>query len=216
MAVRHGEQQGFRVYAGGGLGGIPRPAVQILDFARENELPAVLEALLRLHQRYSNRTNKNAARIKFLVKKFGEERFVELFDEEFNRVRHLPQRPWEPLAWRSPDPAGQPVRPVGNFTQHDGRVCVVVNPPLGLLSSDRIESLAEAAERYAPGGLRSTSDQNVALLGVSPEQVDAAVSELRALGLAVEDRREEVTNVVVCPGTTSCRIGITNSQNFTG
>jgi sulfite reductase (NADPH) hemoprotein beta-component len=214
VAVRQGERQGFRVYAGGGLGGIPRAAIKIMDFATEDELPAVLEALLRLHQRYSNRANKNAARIKFLVKKFGEERFIELFTGEFNQARHLPQRPWEPLAWRKHDKEGQAVRPVGTFTQHDGRLCVVVNPPLGLLSSDRLEALAGIAERYAYGGLRNTADQTVALLGIDPEQLDAAVTELREHGLVVEERREEVTNVVVCPGTTSCRIGITNSQNF--
>jgi sulfite reductase (NADPH) hemoprotein beta-component len=215
VAVRHGERQGFRVYAGGGLGGIPRAAVRIMDFATEDELPAVLEALLRLHQRYSNRTNKNAARIKFLVKKFGEERFIELFREAFEQVRHLPQRPWEPLDWRRPQTAaGEAKPPSGVFAQHDGGMCVVTHPPLGLLTSEQLEGLAGIAERHAPGGMRNTRNQAVALLGIAPDRVETAIAEVRELGIPVEGRRAETANVIACPGTTSCRIGITNSQNF--
>jgi len=73
---------GFQVFAGGGLGSAPRPAVKVLDLVADKELPAVVEALARLHQRYSDRKNRNAARVKFLVKRFGEAKFIQLFREE--------------------------------------------------------------------------------------------------------------------------------------
>ena len=207
-------RQGFKVYAGGGLGGIPRPATLVSDFVVESELPAVLEALVRLHQRYSNRRNRNAARIKFVVKRFGEETFRELFDEEFARAKALPQRPWEPLTWRQPSDGPEPASPGGVVAQHDGRFSVVANPPLGLLSPDQLDGLADIAERLGGDGLRTTREQNIAILGVAPQAVDEAVAAVRSLGMAVEETIGDTPDVVSCPGTTSCRIGITNSQTF--
>ena len=78
-------------------------ATVVKDFAEESELPSVLEALVRVHQKYSNRRNRNAARIKFVNKRFGAEKFRALFEEEFARVKQLPTRPWQKLAWRKGD-----------------------------------------------------------------------------------------------------------------
>ena len=214
IAVTHGGKPGFRVYGGGGLGGIPRPAVLLADFVTEAELPAVLEALVRLHQRYSDRVNRNAARIKFLVKRFGEARFRELFLEELERLRALPQRPWEPLAWREPDAAPVPASPGGVIRQHDGRFTVVASLPLGLIAPARLDRLADIAERYAFAGLRATRDQNLAILGIDAAEVQAVIAAVRALGIPVEEAPGEVPNVISCPGTTTCRIGITNAQSF--
>ncbi|MFQ5783541.1 MAG: nitrite/sulfite reductase [Alphaproteobacteria bacterium] len=211
--VKNGEP-GFRVYGGGGLGGVPRTAVLLSDFVVEQDLPAVIEALVRLHQRYSNRKNRNAARIKFLVKRFGEDRFRALFREEFARARTLPQRPWEALDWREPIDAPEPVSPGGVVWQHDGRMSVVVSLSLGLLSADQLDGLADIAERYAFDGLRTTREQNIAILGIEPEVVREVVDAVRAIGLTVEETVGDTPDVVSCPGTTTCRLGITNSQNF--
>ncbi|MCZ6482131.1 MAG: nitrite/sulfite reductase [Alphaproteobacteria bacterium] len=214
IATRKDGKVGFKVFAGGGTGGIPVSAVEVADFVTEEQLPAVVEALVRLHQRYSNRKNRNKARIKFLVKRFGAEKFRALFQEEFARALELPQRPWEPLEWRQPTEAPEPVSPGGVVAQHDGKACVIVNPPLGLLTSDEFEALADLAERYGADSLRVTRDQNLAITGLDPETVTEIVGVVRGLGFGVEDEPGDVANVVACPGTSTCGIGITNSQNF--
>ena len=214
VARQKEDHQGFRVFAGGGTGGIPRSAVEVADFVTEGELPAVLEALVRLHQRYSNRKNRNAARIKFLVKRFGEEKFRNLFTEEFARVKTMPQRPWSPLSWRQAEDAPEPVSPGGVVDQHDGLASIVVSPRLGLLTSDELDGLADIAERYATQDMRTTRDQNIALIGVESSAVHGAVAAIEALGLPIEHNVGDVPDVAACPGTTTCRIGITNSQLF--
>ena len=214
VATEKDGRKGFKVYGGGGLGGIPYTAVALADFVTEDELPAVLEALVRLHQRYSNRKNRNAARIKFLVKRFGEEKFRALFTEEFARAKTLPQRPWAPQAWRQPTDAPEPKSPGGVVWQHNGRMSVVANVPLGLLSPDQLDGLADIAGRYSFEGLRTTREQNIAILGIDAELVRDVVDAVRGLGLPVEDDIGDVPDVVSCPGTTTCRIGITNSQDF--
>ncbi len=214
IASKNDGRNGFIVYGCGSTGGQPMSAVKLADFAAEEEIPAVLEALVRLHQRYSNRTNLNAARIKFVVKRFGEEKFRALFAEEFARTRRLPQRPWTPLKWREPEDAPAPASPGGVVRQHDGRIAVVMCPFLGLLSSDRLDALADIAERHGAAGFRTTREQNLVITGLPAAAGDAVAAEVRALGLEVEEKAGGVGDLVVCPGTTTCRLGITNSQKF--
>jgi sulfite reductase (NADPH) hemoprotein beta-component len=205
---------GFRVLAGGGLGSQPRPAVEILDFAGESELPAVLEALVRLHQRYSDRRNRNAARLKFVVKRFGEDRFRQLFAEEFVRIRGLPQRPWAALDWLAPAEAAVARAPVGVISGRDGSAAVAVSVPLGIVSSDQWDALARIAEQAGVGELRATREQNLVFPGIAPDKVQAVVAAVRAIGFDVPASAADVPAVISCPGTTTCRIGITNSQGF--
>jgi len=218
VAIERDGEPGFRVYAGGGLGGAPRGAILLNDFVTDDELPAVVEALVRLHQKYSNRVNRNAARIKFLVKRFGEVRFRDLFLEAFERAKALPQRPWRPLDWRAPEEAPAPTSPGGIVRQPNGRMAVVARPRLGLLTSDQLDGLADIAESFAFEGLRTTREQNLVILGIDATAVREVVEAVRALGISVVETDIEAPgdepDVVACPGTTTCRIGITNSQNF--
>jgi sulfite reductase (NADPH) hemoprotein beta-component len=214
IATKMDGRNGFVVYAGGGLGGQPRAAVKVLDFVTEDELSTVQEATARLHQRYSDRVNRNNARLKFLVKRFGEAKFVALFQEEFERLRGLPQRPWRPLDWREPGEGEVAKTPVGVVGQHDGKVAVIGNPSLGLLSPTQFDQLVEIAKAFGVTQLRTTRDQNIVLPGIEPKDRDAVVARLEAIGIPVPTSPETDANVVTCPGTTSCRIGITNSQNF--
>ncbi len=214
IATKVEGKNGFVVTAGGGLGGQPRAAVKVLDFITEDDVSTVVEVTARLHQRYSDRVNRNNARLKLLVKRFGEAKFVALFQEEFARLRGLPQRPWKKLKWREPGEAEIAKTPVGVVEQHDGRLAIVGNPPLGLFSTAQIEALAEIAAFAGLAEVRTTRDQNIVLPGVAPELKDEVVRRLEAIGVMVPVSAKEDSNVVTCPGTTSCRIGITNSQNF--
>jgi sulfite reductase (NADPH) hemoprotein beta-component len=214
VAAERGGKKGFVLYGGGGTGGIAVAAVKLLDFVGEFDVGAALESLVRLHQRYSNRVNKNQARIKFLVKRFGEEKFRALFLEEFERLRALPQRPWQPLEWRKPDEAPEPTSPGGVVYGHDGRVAVIVNTPLGLLTSAQLSALADLAQEAGAQEFRATREQNIVILGLPKGTEEKVVAQVRALGLPVQEHEGDVADVVSCPGTTSCRLGITNSQNF--
>lgn len=213
--VRDG-QNGFRVVGGGGLGSAPRPAATFAEFVTEAEVPAALEAVLRLHQRYSDRINRNAARLKFVLSRFGEEKFQALFAEEFARLKPLPQRPWTPLVWREPDADAAPVAaaPHGLVPQHDGRVMVIAAPELGNLSTAQLEALADLAEAFGVAELRLTRDQNIALVGVAAADAATVAQRLRQLGLPVPESAAEVRDLIACPGTTTCRIGITNAPSF--
>ncbi|MBL6957376.1 MAG: nitrite/sulfite reductase [Rhodospirillales bacterium] len=214
IAIERNGKQGFRVTAGGGLGNKPIAAVEIAAFIEEFEMAAVQEALARLHQRFSNRKRKMQSRIKFLVERFGAEKFVELFEEEFERAKKLSQRPWQPLDWRQPTGDKRPPLPGGRIDQHDGKVAVVIRPPLGMVSSDQLEALADIAEDAEAREFRLEREQNLILIGVPQVQADRVISKIRALGLEITNEKEALGNLVSCPGTSTCPIGITNSNGL--
>jgi sulfite reductase (NADPH) hemoprotein beta-component len=214
VAIAQDGKQGFRVFVGGGLGSQPQPATEVLTFVTEEQLPTVMETLARIHQRYSDRVNRNQARIKFVVKRFGPEKFIALFQEEFARLLALPQRPWEKLDWRQPTDAAVERTPMGVVEQHDGRYAVVGNPVLGNLSSDTLDRLAELALAIGIDEVRVTRDQNLVIPDVAPEHLAHVVEVLKSLKIDVPTSAADSTDVVSCPGTTTCRIGITNSPGF--
>ena len=215
VATHKNGKPGFKVYAAGGTGGQAITATVINDFLEEQELPWVIEALVRIHQKYSNRRNRNAARIKFVLKRFGAAKFKTLYDEEFARVRQLPTRPWEKLTWRQGDDSlPPPATPGGVVTRNDGQIGIVVKASLGLYTSDEFEHLITLAEQSGAKEFRTTRDQNLVMIGVPKTKVDDVVARVRSMGFQVENKLGDVPNVVACPGTSTCGIGITNSQNF--
>lgn len=214
VAIEKNGKPGFKVLAAGGLGGQPRPAVEVLDFVTEEELPVVIEASTRLHHRYSDRINRNAARLKFLAKRFGDEKFAQLFRDEFAAVKGLRQRPWESLSWRKPTEAVIAKAPTGVINQHDGKIAIVGNPPLGNLSSDQLEELSAIAVKFGVKALRTTRDQNIVIPDLPKDAVEEVTKRLEAINIAVPKSEAENIDVISCPGTTTCRIGITSSYNF--
>lgn len=109
VATRQGERGGFTVLAGGGLGHKPHEAITVAEFIEERDLLPAMEAVITLHNKYSDRTKRAKSRIKLLVDRFGEAGFVERFNEEFARTKAAlagkpaPQGEWRQAA-RGPVP----------------------------------------------------------------------------------------------------------------
>jgi len=197
IATEQNGKKGFRIVAGGGLGIQPITAIQVFDFVEEVDLITVQEVLARLHIRHSTRTNKNKSRIKFLVKKFGAEKFVDLARQEFDHLKSLAAPAWEGLTWGAPVETGKNV---------------FIEVPLGWLSSKQLTGLAEVAEGAGGTQLRLTRTQNIVALGIDHDQLENFITAVRNLGLDASGREHALKDLVVCPGTSTCAIGITDSH----
>jgi len=105
VAVRQADESGrsrtgFRILAGGGLGHKPREAIVVEAFLEERDLLIAMEAIVTLHNKYSDRTKRAKSRIKFLVDRFGAEGFVQRYREEFTRIKDaLGARQFPPGEW---------------------------------------------------------------------------------------------------------------------
>ena len=212
IAVRNGERFGFKVLAGGGLGHKPHEAIVVEEFIEEKDLLLVMEAIISLHNRYSDRVKRAKARIKFLVDKFGAEGFVEKYREELARTKaalatqDYPQGAWSAGADSEVPGIGAPRH---LFEQKQpGYYVFPVSVPMGNLTAVQLRGLAQIAETHGLHDIRVTQDQNMFLANVTKAKIDPLRAALAALGLGEPQTGDDV---VACPGTSTCRLGITSS-----
>ncbi|HVJ91368.1 MAG TPA: nitrite/sulfite reductase [Labilithrix sp.] len=78
--VRDGVK-GFRVVAGGGLSSSPRNALLLHEWAPASEMGRIGEAIVRVFHRLGNRENRARARLKYVLKKLGDDGFRATYAE---------------------------------------------------------------------------------------------------------------------------------------
>jgi sulfite reductase (NADPH) hemoprotein beta-component len=81
IALLKDGQPGFKVYAAGGLSTTPQAAITLHEYVPAAEIGRVAEALIRLFHAHGNRDNKSRARMKYVLRKFGEEKFKAVYAE---------------------------------------------------------------------------------------------------------------------------------------
>jgi sulfite reductase (ferredoxin) len=224
--------RGFKLYVGGGLGAVPHQAKLFNEFVPEEELLPLSRAIGRVFARLGEKKNRNRARLKFLVQKLGIDEFRRLVLEEF---RTMPEDPaWREHFDRIPrwdeKPSLKAVqlngarRPEGydqwastNLYQQrqSGYYVATVTCPLGDLTPDQMRSLADIATRYAGGNARTTVEQNIVLRWIPHDKTIDLYKELSAIGLG-EAGAGTIVDVVACPGTDTCKLGIASSRGLAG
>ncbi|MGJ7547562.1 nitrite/sulfite reductase [Pseudomonas alloputida] len=224
---------GFRVLVGGGLGRTPVVGSFINEFLPWQDLISYLDAILRVYNRYGRRDNKYKARIKILVKALTPEVFAEkveaemahlrggsttLTEEEVQRVsRHFVDP--EYLALDNVDYSTQDAEFPGfarwrsrNTRAHKrpGYVAVTLSlKPTGVAPGDltdkQLDAVADLAERYSFGFLRTSHEQNIILADVEQRQLHALWMELREVGFATPNIGL-LTDIICCPGGDYCSL----------
>jgi sulfite reductase beta subunit-like hemoprotein len=233
--VRNG-RRGFEMRVGGGTSIMPRVAPTLADFvaADDGEYLKVTEAVLRIFDRQDwLRENRARARIKVFVDKFGIEELRRQVEEEL-KGDWVGERdftpdpllfvddeeanaPPVPASYASPNGDGSPFDRVrsSNVTpqRQPGFSTVEVQVVRGDLTPEQFRGLAEIMRRYSGGYARTTVGQNLVLRWVRDETVYEVWRALSELGLG-EAGAQQVNDVVSCPGTDSCKLGITSSMGL--
>ncbi|MFL6621226.1 MAG: nitrite/sulfite reductase [Sulfurifustis sp.] len=213
VATHQNGKFGFKVMAAGGLGHKPHEALVIEPFLEEKDLLPCMEAVISLHHRYSDRKRRAKARVKFLVDKFGVEGFLEKYREEYARTKaafihqEYPKGEWKSGLPGIAPGAGAPrkvfpIKPVG-------QVAFPIGIKIGDVTPTQLRGLAAILEREQLPDVRTTQDQNFMIVGVPQSKVPALRSALAEIGLAEPQPGDDV---VACPGTSTCKLGITSSK----
>jgi sulfite reductase (ferredoxin) len=225
-------KRGFEVYVGGGLGAVPNEAKLISDFVPEEELLPVAQAVCRVFGRLGEKENRSRARLKFLLKKLGTDEFKRLVFEDRAKLRHDPRwtaflsdlhvtdekplKPAAPLGAGPFSPSFEQWRATNVLPQaQENYFIAVVTLPLGDMTSEQGRAVAEMARRYTGDTLRTTVDQNVLFRWVSGADLPKLHAELEELGLALHGA-DTITDIVSCPGTDTCKLGISSSRGLAG
>ncbi len=233
--VRDGVR-GVEIRVGGGTSIMPRLAPTLYEFVEldNGDYLKVTEACMRIFDRQDFlRVNRARARIKVLIDKIGIDAFREQVEEELEgewvaeRDFSLDGILFEPDEQESaparPDGPGSPNGDLKEFSRfratnvdsqrQKGFVTVEVKVRRGDLTPEQLRGLAEIMRDYTGGAARTTVHQNLVLRWVREESVYDVWRELAQLQLG-DPGADEITDVVSCPGTDSCKLGITSSMGL--
>jgi sulfite reductase beta subunit-like hemoprotein len=222
--------RGFAVWAGGGLGAQPFLAKPVADFIPADDVLIWCEAIVRIQHRYGERKNRSRARMKYVVKRMGLDRFRTMVEDEVRRVdaergAELRADVREQVAEypAAPAPAARPtpIRPQPGFDawrrtnvrpqRQAGYSAVVVQLPLGDLTSDQMRDAARLVRSHGNGTLRTTNDQNLVLPWIAEAALPAVHGALVATSLG-NAGAGTISDVVSCPGMDYCSLAITRSM----
>ena len=229
-------RRGFELRIGGGTSIMPRVAPTLYEFvgADDGEYLRVMEAVLRIFNRQDDlRKNRARARIKVLVDRIGIDSFREMVEEEL-RGDWVAARDFDPTPLlflddeeaRAPGVRATYATPNGDAREFErfvaantqaqrqpGFVTVDVKVVRGDLTPEQFRGLAQIMRDHAGGNARTTVQQNLVLRWVRPESLYEVWSALGELGLAGAGPRT-IADIVSCPGTDSCKLGITSSMGL--
>jgi sulfite reductase beta subunit-like hemoprotein len=234
--ARPGEVRGVEMLVGGGTSIMPRKAQVLYDFLEldNGEYLKVTEAVMRIFDRQEwLRVNRARARIKVFVDKYGIEELRRQAEEEmqgewvaerdFSIEHRLFDDDERESAPATPSSYGSPNGDVAEFERfraanvreqkQEGFVTVEVKVTRGDLTPEQFRGLAAIMRSYAGGYARTTVQQNFVLRWVREECVYDLWRALSELGLGDAGSRE-INDVVSCPGTDSCKLGITSSMGL--
>lgn len=242
LAVRRPDGEiGFRVTAGGGLGSAPRLAQVLHEFMPMDDLLPTCEAILKVFDNLGNRKNRNKARMKFVIEKLGFAEFKRRFEAEYATIRKtyngrglvLPEigdaplpliQPTRPSAKTgdgngggSPSPFDTPFqmwRRTNVVPQRQpGFSAVFIRLPMGDITCEQMRVVADLIEEFANGNIRTTIQQNLCIRWVPTDKVKALYERLVAANLG-DPGAELVEDIIACPGTDTCGLGITSSKGL--
>src|SRR5262247_950960 len=235
---------GFRMVVGGGLGSAPRIAQVLREFTPMDELIPSIEAVIKVFDTLGNRKNRTKARMKFVIEKLGFAEFKRRWEEAFVSMGHarpthepikLLSHPDEPIHLIMPTsnglkrmaaqtnghvngaPAETPFemwRRTNVVRQkQEGYVAAVTKLFMGDLTAVQMLFIADLADRYSNGNIRTTINQNMIIRWIPESRIADLYTDLASQGLA-DPGAELVEDIIACPGTDTCGLGITSSKGL--
>ena len=221
-------KKGFKVLLGGGLGSQPRHADVIYDFLEEDVLIPTIESVLRIFDRFGERTKRAKARLKFLVKEIGVESFLELVSKEVSALENKTfkinttafeqpisfQEVATPVIKIKDEVAFQNWKETNVIKQKQaGLFAIGIKVHLGDFYTPKARILADLVKKYGANEIRLTLRQNILIRHIRADLIPFFYVELQKLGFA-NAGYNSTSDITACPGTDTCNLGISSSTGI--
>jgi ferredoxin-nitrite reductase len=184
------------------------------DFARDTgvliqpkDACQVADAVVRLFVEHGDRTDRNKARLKYVLDGMGVEKFVALLEETLGRKfdRAVPGA-------LAPRPPFSRTAHIGIHPQRqEGLHWIGIVLPVGRMTVAQMRGLAAIAHELGDGDLRLTVWQNLLISGVPSDKLATATERIAALGLAI-DTNAIRAGLVACTGNTGCKFAASDTK----
>jgi sulfite reductase (NADPH) hemoprotein beta-component len=236
--VRRGDQIGFEVIVGGGLGRKPMIGKVLRDFLPVADLLPYLEAVVSVWNILGRRDNKYKARIKITVHENGidairdqvETRFIELrpsYDGADQGLLEQIKSAFAKPAFKSASLDGFDLAyqndPIfrswvdTNIAAHATQGYAIASISIkahgqtpGDATAEQMRVIASLARRFGHDEIRISHEQNVILPHVHKSDLLQVHAELKAAGLATANIGL-ISDIIACPGMDYCALATARS-----
>ncbi|OZC48758.1 sulfite reductase [Rhodococcus sp. RS1C4] len=204
IGVNHPEHgPGLDLWVGGGLSTNPMLAQRVGVWVPLEDVPDVWEGVVSIFRDYGYRRLRTKARLKFLIKDWGIEKFRQVLEDEYLH-RKLIDGP-------APEKPARPRDHVGVQKLKNGLNAVGVAPIAGRISGTIMAKVADAAEKAGSDRLRFTPYQKLIVLDVPDDKLEQLISDLDALGLPARPSHWR-KNLMACSGIEFCKLSFAETR----
>ena len=204
IGVNHPEHgPGLDLWVGGGLSTNPMLGQRVGAWVPLDEVPEVWHAVTSVFRDYGYRRLRAKARLKFLIKDWGIEKFRAVLETEYLK-RPLIDGP-------APEPLKHPIDHVGVQRLKNGLNAVGVASIAGRVSGTILTAVADLAERAGSDRIRLTPYQKLVVLDVPDDKLDELIAGLDALGLQSRPSQWR-RNLMACTGIEFCKLSFAETR----
>ncbi|MCW5680346.1 MAG: NirA family protein [Xanthobacteraceae bacterium] len=184
------------------------------DFARDtgvivkpSEAGKIADAIVRVFIDHGDRTNRNKARLKYVLDDWGFEKYLAAVEEKLGtKLVHVPKEAIKPRL---------PFDRLAHIGAHEqkqkGLYWLGVVLPLGKMTAAQMHGLAKISNELGDGDIRLTVWQNLLLSGIPQAKLMEAEHAIEALGLSVKATSIRA-GLVACTGNTGCRFAASDTK----
>ncbi len=205
VGVEHPEHgPGFDLWVGGGLSTNPMLAQRTGAWIPLDEVPDVWEGVVAIFRDYGYRRLRSKARLKFLIKDWGIEKFREVLESEYLH-RQLIDGP-------APVPPVHPIDHVGLTKLKNGLNAIGFSAVSGRVSGTILDILADAMVKAGSDSVRLTPYQKLVVVNVAEDKISGLDTDLEAVGLTSRPSRWR-RNLIACTGLEYCKLSFTETRS---
>ncbi|MCM8787413.1 MAG: nitrite/sulfite reductase, partial [Candidatus Omnitrophica bacterium] len=219
------EDSGFKVLCGGGMGAKSSVGKVLVNKTEEN-IGYIVKSIMNVFNKYGDRKNRHHNRLRFLIQDIGWNKFVELFNQEFNKVKEteyinlryakLPEL--EKLEFQKDIQQNFNDEHYNLFLKYNvreqkqaGYYYVQLRIPLGEIDSEELTLLSELKEIVPNIIFRTTQRQNLVISNVPYDKLYSLYEKLKNIFGKNFLYPETILDVVSCKAVTTCNLGICNA-----
>jgi sulfite reductase (ferredoxin) len=204
IGVNHPEHgPGLDLWVGGGLSTTPMLGQRMGAWVPLQEVPEVWAAVTSIFRDYGYRRLRAKARLKFLIKDWGIEKFRQVLETEYLK-RPLIDGP-------APEPLKHPLDHIGVQRIKNGLNAVGVAPIAGRVSGTILTAVADLAEQAGSDRIRFTPYQKLVILDIPDDKLHDLIAGLDRLGLQSQPSHWR-RNLMACTGIEFCKLSFAETR----
>jgi ferredoxin-nitrite reductase len=174
---------------------------------RPDQTVAVAAAMIRVFAEHGNRTDRKKARLKYLIDRWGVEKFIAKTEERLA----FPLIRVSASSCKARKPTDRSAHIGAHAQSQPDMHYIGVSIPVGQLPADQMRALAAIAETYGTGELRLTVWQNLIVPNVPSAKLDSAKAAILAAGLDYK-AGTVLSGTVACTGNKGCRYAASDTK----